>query len=375
MSLKIDRHLVLYRSKRFFSAFPSVVTLPGGDVLLAFRRAPDHRWLFGELADEDLNSVDHVHFRSHIALQRFDGTLAPKARAVCLPMHAEAGDQDANLFLHSSGRLLQQGFFWYPVTIETAKRLQAEKRHVLMSEHFGAGYVFWGGYVRYSDDEGRTWSDYIELPVNADSDAVGGPYVKGTVAVRGRMAELTDGNLMFAGYTAGPRDGAHQETRFFHSKTKGASWVMLPQTLSLEGIDLQEPAVAVWPEGQISVFHRTRYNNDKLVMSHAAVGGAFSKPKTMPITGHPYDPLVLPDGRLLLVYGYRHKPMGVRARIANSLGELSDADEIVIRDDSPSRDTGYPSAAILPDGRILIAYYIADKYGIRGIEGTVLKPD
>ncbi|MBO6505646.1 MAG: exo-alpha-sialidase [Kordiimonadaceae bacterium] len=372
MSFKIDEHRVLYRSERFFSAFPSVIALPKGDVLLGFRRAPDHRWLFGEKAESDLNAVDHVHFRSHIALRRFSSGLEPLGDAAPMPMHGEAGDQDANLFRHSCGRILQHGFLWYPVTIETAKRLGAEKRQVLTSEHFGAGYVFWGGYVRFSDDEGRTWSDYIELPVNEQGDVSGGPYVQGTVAVRGKMAELKDGSLVFAGYTAGSRDRSEQQTRFFLSKDNGKTWELSNNALTVEGKSLQEPSVATWPEGQLSVFHRTTNNEDHLIVATGKSVDQLEEPFSTGVKGHPYDPLLLPDGRLFLSYGYRHEPMGVRARVASSLEELNSAPEIIIRDNSPSRDTGYPSATLLSDGRILVAYYIADNQGIRGIEGTIL---
>lgn len=375
MSFKVDEHRVLYRSERFFSAFPSVITLPGGEVLLGFRRAPDHRWLFGEMADKDLNAVDHVHFRSHIALRRFSEDLEPFGDAAPMPMHGEAGDQDANLFRHTSGRILQHGFLWYPVTIEAANRLKEEKREVLTSEFYGAGYVFWGGYVRYSDDDGHTWSDYIELPVNQQGDVAGGPYVHGTVSVRGKMAERADGSLVFAGYTAGVRDRSEQQTRFFVSTDNGETWSLSSKILTEAEKNLQEPAVACWPEGQLSVFHRTTNNDDHLIVATGASIDGLGDPFSTQVKGHPFDPLVLPDGRLFLCYGYRHEPMGVRARVVSSLGELGEAPEIIIRDNSPSRDTGYPSATILSDGRILVAYYIADKQGIRGIEGTILSAE
>ncbi len=372
MTIRVDAHRVLYRSDRFFSAFPSVVQLPSGDVLLAFRRAPDHRWLLGEVGDQDMNSVDHVHFKSHIALRRFDGSAAPLGDATSMPMHGEAGDQDANLFVHSSGRLVQHGFLWYPVTHAVGEKLKGRGRHVLGAEHLGAGYLFWGGYVRYSDDDGVNWSNYIELPVNIAGDVAGGPFVPGTVALRGRMAELPDGRLLVAGYTAGENSPEHQQTCLFVSDSDGASWSRLPQQLMMTGVDLQEPSVAAWPAGEISVFHRTRHNGDRLVLARLTGGLSLGQPKSVSIIGHPYDPLVLPDGRLFLVYGYRHQPMGVRARLVSNMDELETAEEIIIRADSPSADTGYPSACMLADGRILVAYYIADDKGIRGIEGTIL---
>jgi len=372
MTIDIDDHLVLYRSERFFSAFPSVERLPNGEILLAFRRAPDHRWLFGKNTEKELNSVDHVHFRSHIALRRFDAELKPKSAAISMPMHAEAADQDANLFLHSSGRLLQHGFLWYPVPHSIAEKMEGAGRSVVRGERLGAGYFFWGSYIRYSDDHGHTWSDYIDLPVDGAGNVAGGPFSSGAVALRGRMVEMQDGSLLLAGYAAGGGVTGNQQTSFFTSGNVGETWKRLSQNLAMEGVDLQEPSIAAWPNGEVSVFHRTRNNGDRLVVSRSKDGQTFRDPKTLEIVGHPYDPLVLPDGRLFLVYGFRHEPMGVRARVASSFDGLEAAEEIIIRDDSPSMDTGYPSACLLADGRILVAYYIADDKGVRGIEGTIL---
>ena len=372
MTAVIEKHLVLYRSDRFFSAFPSIVRLPCGHILLAFRRAPDHRWLLRGDADADLTSVDHVHFRSHIALRRFDSELAAVDDATAMAMHPEASDQDANLFVHSSGRLLQHGFLWYPVTAGVADALISQGRHVLRAERLGAGYLFWGGYVRFSDDMGVNWSDYIELPIDAEGGVAGRPFADGAVALRGRMAELPDGRLVLAGYGAGDNGSKYQQTSLFVSGARGETWQRQPQRLSLDGVGLQEPSLAVWPRGKLSVFHRTTNNADRLVLATSNDGLTFDQPRGTAITGHPYDPLVLPDGRLFLVYGYRHEPMGVRARIGATFTELESAKEIIIRDDSPGADTGYPSACLTEDGRILVAYYIADDTGVRGIEGTLL---
>ena len=372
MTAQVDEHRVLYRSERFFSAFPSVVRLPDGGIMLAFRRAPDHRWLLNGVADADMTSVDHVHFRSHIALKRFNGTGEALGGAVAMPTHAEAGDQDANLFVHSSGRLLQHGFLWYPVTNAVAESLKRQGQSVLSAERLGAGYLFWGGYVRYSDDNGASWSDYIELPINPAGDVAGGPFATGAVALRGRMAELPDGRMVLAGYGAGENGAKYQQTSVFVSDSRGASWTRQPHRLSMEGVDFQEPSLTAWPSGELTIFHRTTNTDDKLVVARSDSELKFGQPEALAIKGHPYDPLVLPDGRLFLVYGYRHKPMGVRARIAATFEELETAEEIIIRDDSPSADTGYPSACIMADGRILIAYYIADDRGIRGIEGTIV---
>lgn len=370
----ISEPIELYRSKRFFSAFPAVVATPSGDVLLAFRRAPDHRWLLGDVADEDFNSVDHVHFRSHVAFMRLGPDLTPVAEPEILPVHAEAGDQDGNLFLSSTGRLFQYSFRWYPITIEVKDKLKENGISVTSSEFYGAGYIFHSSYVRTSDDEGQSWSKPYEVPADPLVTNHRWPEITGTGAFKGRMVECDSGDLLLAGYHWSIPDHKGSVTRLFRSSDGGESWDYQPHIIACEGIGLQEPTLAKWPRDKITAFHRTSNNDDKLVIATSHDDGyTFDDPETVDITGHPYDALVLPDGRLFLVYGYRHEPMGVRARLVEEGQALADADEIIIRDDSPSRDTGYPSATVLQDGRILVIYYISDKHGIRGIEGSIIE--
>ncbi|WP_262691091.1 sialidase family protein [Kordiimonas aestuarii] len=376
MGLRIIRHQTLYRDERFYSAFPNVLALPSGDVLLAFRRAPDHRWMLGEAAEVERDSVDHWHFRSHIAMLRFDGGLQERVGARGLPTYAEAGDQDANLFLTSTGRLLQYGFLWYPVTNEIADKLKDQGFAPVTKEHLGAGYIYWASYVRYSEDEGQSWSDHILLPDEPTSGPRTMKYRPQSAPVRGRMIERSDGSLLIAGYAGNVKGQDLPVIRFFESRDDGVSWSVPDTMIAMADVTLVEPALAAWPAGKVTAFHRTGHNDDRLVIAASSDEGRnFGPAETVNVKGHPYDPLNLPDGRLLLVYGYRHDPMGVRARVVAEGQDIADTEEFVIRDDSLSRDTGYPSATILPSGQILIAYYIADERGLRGIEGTIIEID
>jgi hypothetical protein len=73
------------------------------------------------------------------------------------------------------------------------------------------------------------------------------------------------------------------------------------------------------------------------------------------------------------VYGYRHKPYGIRARILDAeCTNAATAEEIVLRDDGGSGDIGYPWAAMMKDGRALVAYYLNQDDGTRHIAGTIL---
>ena len=75
--------------------------------------------------------------------------------------------------------------------------------------------------------------------------------------------------------------------------------------------------------------------------------------------GHPLQAMRLPDNRVLLTYGYRHEPCGVRARILNAeCTDFATAPEIIIRDDADDGDVGYTWAVQLDEKRVLVVYYI-----------------
>lgn len=374
--MKVTDCYTLYRHKRFYSAFPALATLMDGRVALAFRRAPDHRWLFGPAAEEDFNSVDHVHFRSHIAFGLLDNNFTLNNEPQILPVHGEAADQDGNLFVSKSGRLFQYSFRWYPVTKEIVDRLPEIGIAAFDAQHLGAGFILSGAYVRFSDDAGENWSTPFEIPQDPIARPIRCPEIQGTASIRGQMVELANGDILLAVYYGTLAELRHDSVRILRSSDNGVSWQYTSQHLAHKTWALQEPTLAAWPEGEITMFCRTKYNDDRLVtLTSRSDRVAFGEPCSHDVTGHPYSALALPDGRLFLCYGYRHDAMGSRARLVEPGQQIEQAEELVIRDDSRSRDTGYPSATPLSDGRILVSYYIPDDNGIRGIEASIIEVD
>ena len=374
--LEILSHHVVYSDRRFYSAFPSAATLADGTVLVAFRRARDYRWLHGEPADgeNDFNSVDHVDARSHLVIQRFTPDFEPLGEPQALPVDPEAGDQDANLLVLRSGRIVMGSFCWYPMSARHAARLKEKGVYFFGSpEATGAMFLFWGGCTRYSDDGGRTWSPHKYLPELPDQGAIV-PGVRPMLggAVRGRAVEAPDGTLLMATYTGGP-----YTSYLFVSQDQGETWE-LRSTIARDAegkAGFCETALHLTEDGRLIAFHRTTGHGDHLVTSLSRDLGQTWEPwVTQEVIGHPYDACLLPDGRLLVVYGYRHQPYGVRARVWDPYkGALDDAPEFVIRDDAPSPDVGYPWATVLADGRVAVCYYICDPQGIRHIEATLLR--
>lgn len=84
--------------------------------------------------------------------------------------------------------------------------------------------------------------------------------------------------------------------------------------------------------------------------------------------------LRLPDDRVLIVYGYRHEPYGIRGRILNAeCTNYETAEEFIIRADGGSTDIGYPWAVLLDEKQVLVTYYFNLEKGTRHIAGSILE--
>lgn len=90
--------------------------------------------------------------------------------------------------------------------------------------------------------------------------------------------------------------------------------------------------------------------------------------------GNPPSLAKLKDGRLVLTYGYRAKPYGIRAKISEDHGK-SWSREIVLRDDARTWDLGYTRTLVRPDGKIVtIYYYTTDEIPEQHIAATIWDP-
>ena len=77
-------------------------------------------------------------------------------------------------------------------------------------------------------------------------------------------------------------------------------------------------------------------------------------------SGAPGAPLLLSDGRIVIVYGTRVPPAGIRAVVSEDEGQTW-SPEIIVRDDAGSWDIGYPRVWEAEPGRIGTVYYYNDK--------------
>ena len=75
--------------------------------------------------------------------------------------------------------------------------------------------------------------------------------------------------------------------------------------------------------------------------------------------GNPASLVRLRDGRIVLVYGWRRAPYGIRARISSDEGQTW-SPEMVLQDNGRSWDLGYPRTVERPDGKLVTVYYFND---------------
>ncbi len=366
--------IVIYKDERYYSAFPSVCTLDKGRVLVALRRAPDPRYFAG-YAEEVKGWASHVHPNSHIALIELDRHLRPVGELRMITHNPDGGDQDGNTFVTSDGRVLVASFSWHPIPPDLYEKIKGKIKSFHIS--FGSCFFLAGTFFISSLDGGESWSERTYLPEIPDGE----PVVAGKIplrggALRGRPVELGDGKILAATYTSLRKD-LKSWAYLYSSSDRGINW-KYERVIAKDGdnkVDMHEPGLFLTESGRIICFIRTTNIDDRLVTAESADGGkTWSDWKARDVMGHPYDAVRLRDGRVFLIYGYRHDPYGIRVRVLDpECGDIDSAEETVIRNDGLSGDLGYPSATLLPDGKVLATYYIYGEDGIRHIAGSVLE--
>ncbi len=338
-------HRTVYANERSYSAFPDVKLLQNGDLVIVFREA------------QRRTRLTHTDSTSRATLVRsLDGgyhwdAVPPVTVAQDGP---DIGIQDPSIAQLRDGTLISNFFKW----------------QVYRDEPYGAEGL--GSFITRSFDNGYTWEQ--------QHHAVGRPEGVGAwVSTTDAVLELPAGELLIPVYENNSPAGEQGGHRAFLMKStdKGESW----QPWGMIGYDpfgnhhFEEPALLYLPSGKLICLLREDKRKECAWQADSWDGGqTWSIPRRLPVWGHPQHLVRLQSGRLLLTYGYRRPPYGVRACISNDEGTTWDlAHERVLRADGVNTDLGYPSSVQLADGRILTAYYWHEpgENGLRTIAATI----
>lgn len=97
--------------------------------------------------------------------------------------------------------------------------------------------------------------------------------------------------------------------------------------------------------------------------------------------GAPASLVVMPDGRVVAIYGYRLAPSGIRAAVSEDGGKTW-GPEIIVRDDGGSWDLGYPNVWHVEGNKVGCLYYFNSKDdpvqangGVRHIQRSIFAID
>ena len=225
------------------------------------------------------------------------------------------------------------------------------------------------GYSRFycSTDRCRTWSGPYKLPT----------FGRKTVSARTDYQVLGKHDLI-AFMTAAKDNG--EEGRAFCTRTTdgGKTWEFVSWiTPEPAGFAIMPSTVRLGPESLLTAIRREERDSGFLDLYRSDDTGRTWRylGKVVEKTGdNPPAMIRLRDGRIVLSYGYREAPYGLRAKISADDGSTW-GEEIILRQDGGTWDLGYPRIMQRTDGKLVNVYYFADTADTeRYIAATIWDP-
>ena len=274
------------------------------------------------------------------------------------------GPRPPEIFSMEDGSLARIGQNWRRWFPPEKRKEFAGKYRITTPGTYKPGWIAInsGGFVARSEDGGTTWSK-TAIPELDTYVSCSSPW---------STLRLRDGRIMRAFMVRQSEKDSGDVWMVFTADGKQAEAVRVMGDPEEKLRFTEESLVYETKAGTIWVLTRVDGGDDHLWQGISRDGGkTWSKRKTG-IVGHPPSGLVvLRDGRLVLTYGYRHPPYGIRAVVSTDEGLTWDTDNtIVLRNDGAGFDLGYPRSTQLPDGTLLTLYYFTGEDRITHVACT-----
>lgn len=221
-----------------------------------------------------------------------------------------------------------------------------------------------GAYVERSEDGGKTWKrqEIADLDTFASGSS---PW---------SMTQLPDGTVLRAFMVLKDDKCAGRAKVAITRDGRTAEVVDVMGDPANKLKFTEETLVHTTSKGVVWMLTRVHGNGAPIWQALSRDGGRTweARPTDIDARQTPPSGLVkLDDGRLVLVYGYRDAPSGIRALISEDEGLTWRTDHVlVLRDDGDGFDLGYPRAVKLADGTIAAVYYYATDDRVRHIACT-----
>jgi hypothetical protein len=201
----------------------------------------------------------------------------------------------------------------------------------------------------YSSDRGKNWEGPCRLPnfgqpgIAARTDYfINGPHDM-TVLLTAAKSNRREGRVI----CVRTRDGAKTWSFVSYVGPEPLDYAIMPSSVRLGPAEI---LTAIRRREWIDVY-RSNDNGESW---------SFVNQATLETGGNPPSMLLLPDGRVVVTYGYRKEPYGIRARFSKDHGLTWSAEETILRSDGGGRDLGYPRTVLRPDGKLVSVYYFND---------------
>jgi hypothetical protein len=369
MKVRKIEDIVIYRDDRYYCGpGPSIVAYPDGELAVVFRR---HRsW-----TREPMHMHVHPTTEQCLVRSRDGGGTWDRLPRVFMGggQCAVAGllRDETTLFVTHRQELVPDSMMEELPASAANERVGVFNR--VRSEggwnERGWQTISAGTEIWRSDDRGDSWDGPSWV-----GDVPGHPiFLEGLhspVHLRGFPMELRDGTVLL------PVQGSKKDSILIASEDGGHTWEF--RGVALAGA-FSEWSVVETRSGDLVGFVRSELTDTGggylWTARSSDQGRTWSEPKREDVWGFPYFALPLPTGHFLLVNGYRREPFGIRCRVLDpECTNISEAEEVGLREDGGMRDLGYPHAALLPDGRVLVVYYFNDRMdGQRFVAGTFVE--
>lgn len=331
-----------------YSAFPQVVRLDGDELLLSFRQAPREE------------VIRHTHPRSvGVVVRSYDLGVHWDVAGATLLGSGGSGDL-AMLYLGNgvvAGSLAKH---------KVVPRNEAPRAGLTPHPH-EYPFALEGGYWLWSDNWGLTWPLTNIALISAASMPCCTP------------CRTQDGSILVPAY--GTNEQAHTCSALLHyagPDLRSFSRCTVMALGSPETREYYEPTLAELEPGHLCALHRVGRvkvgAGNTFWANESFDGGAtWSEPVDSGIISGACPSLLrLSDGRLLVTFGRRQEPFGIRAMLSSDGGKSWGNTAYIIRE-ARNWDQGYTSSVELGGGRVLTVTYMQNAEGVTGIVGTFWK--